>query len=268
MDSAGVQSQGDIVNYKGTIYSYDEKEGLRRYTGSLWNDVPAMQPVSSHYDRVDMTKPRKMWGFSNKLYFNYYDKVDGKAKCLIWDQQINYQSFPAFQDVDIPFCDVRSDESEVLVGIHADYPAIIQHYAEDTWRRLDSPIVFERHTKHLSLPGNAADIIVKRVHVKVLANATRWWWIGITGDKQTFHQERGKDIVYREPVWKNKVIDEPAETAFPTQDLYERDAVYRLSIMNLRLERESIQVKVKTKTFRAQGSLLSVLVETGVRQYL
>lgn len=268
MDSAGVQSQGDIVNYKGVIYSFDEKEGLRRFTGSLWNDVPAMQPVSSHYDRVDMTKPRKMWGFSNKLYFNYYDKVDGKAKCLIWDQQMNYQSFPAFQDVDIPFCDVRSDESEVLVGIHADYPAIIQHYAEDTWRRLDSPIVFERHTKHLALPGNAADIIVKRVHVKVLANATRWWWIGITGDKQTFHQERGKDIVYREPVWKNKVIDEPAETAFPTQDLYERDAVYRLSIMNLRLERESIQIKVKTKTFRAQGSLLSVLVETGVRQYL
>lgn len=268
MDSAGVASQGDIVNYKGVIYSYDEKEGLRRFTGALWNDVPAAQPVSSHYDRVDMTRPRKMWGFSNKLYYNYYDKVDGKAKCLIWDQQMNYQSYPMFMDQDIPFCDIRSDESEVLIGLHADYPAIIQHYAEDTWRRLDSPIVFERWTKFLSLPGNAADIIVNRVHVKVLANATRWWWIGITGDRQVFNQERGRDIVYREPVWRNKIITEPPETAFPVQDVYGEDATYRLSIMDLRLERESIQVKVKAKTMRNQASLLSVLIEVQPRQYL
>ena len=268
MDSAGVQSQGDIVNYKGIIYSYDEKEGLRRFTGALWNDVPAAQPVSSHYDRVDMTKPRKMWGFSNKLYYNYYDKVDGKAKCLIWDQQMNYQEYPMFMDQDIPFCDIRSDESEVLIGSHADYPAIIQHYAEDTWRRLDSPITFERWTKYLSLPGNAADIIVNRVHVKVLANATRWWWIGITGDRQVFTQERGRDIVYREPVWRNKIITEPPETAFPVQDIYGEDATYRLSIMDLRLDRESIQVKVKAKTFRNQASLLSVLIELAPKQYL
>lgn len=268
MDSSGVQSQGDIVNYKGVIYSYDEKEGLRRFTGALWNDVPAAQPVSSHFDRVDMEKPRKMWGFSNKLYYNYYDKIDGKAKCLIWDQQMNYQEYPMFMDQDIPFCDIRSDESEVLIGSHADYPAIIQHYAEDTWRRLDSPITFERWTKYLSLPGNAADIIVNRVHVKVLANATRWWWIGITGDRQVFTQERGRDIVYREPVWRNKIITEPPETAFPVQDIYGEDATYRLSIMDLRLDRESIQVKVKAKTMRNQASLLSVLIEITPKQYL
>lgn len=268
MDSAGVQSQGDVVNYKGIIYSYDEKEGLRRFTGALWNDVPDMQPVSSHFDRVDMERPRKMWGFSNKLYYNYYDKVDGKAKCLIWDQQMNYQQYPAFMDQDVPFCDIRSDESEDLIGTHADYPAIMQHYAEDTWRRFDSPITFERWTKYLSIPGNAADIIVNRVHVKVLANATRWWWIGITGDRQTFYQQRGNDIVYREPVWKNEVVTESPETAFPVQDIYGEDATYRLSIMDLRLDRESIQVKVKTKTFRAQGSLLSVLVELSPKQYL
>ena len=230
--------------------------------------MPAAQPVSSHYDRVDMAKPRKMWGFSNKLYYNYYDKVDGKAKCLIWDQQMNYQEYPMFMDQDIPFCDIRSDESEVLIGAHADYPAIIQHYAEDTWRRLDSPITFERWTKYLSLPGNAADITVSRVHVKVLANATRWWWIGITGDRQVFTQERGRDIVYREPVWRNKIIEEPPETAFPAQDIYGEDATYRLSIMDLRLRRESIQVKVKAKTFRNQASLMSVLVETQPWQYL
>lgn len=267
-DSAGVQSQGDIVNYKGVVYSFDEKEGLRRFTGSLWNNVPAMQPVSSHYDRVDMTKPRKMWGSSNKLYFNYTDKVDGKYKCLIWDQSMNYQSYPCFQDVDVPFCDIRFDETEDLIGIHPDYPAIMLHYAEDTWRRFDSPITFERHTKYLNLPGNAADIIIKRVHIKVLANANRWWWVAISGDKQTFYQERGKDVVYREPVWRNKLVNEPAETAFPSQDIHELFSVYRLSIMNLRLERESVQVKVKAKSFRNQCSLLSVLIECGVKQYL
>ena len=267
-DSAGVQSQGDITNYKGIVYSFDEKEGLRRFTGSLWNNVPAAQPVSSHYDRVDMTKPRKMWGSNNKLYFNYTDKIDGKYKCLIWDQSMNYQSFPMFQDVDVPFCDIRFDETEEMVGIHPDYPAIMLHYAENTWRRFDSPITFERHTKYLNLPGNAADIIIKRVHVKVLANASRWWWVAISGDRQTFYQERGRDIVYREPVWKNEVIDEPAETAFPSQDIHELYPVYRLSIMNLRLERESVQVKTKAKTFRHQASLLSVLVECQPKQYL
>ena len=267
-DSAGVRAQGDIVNYKGVVYSFDEKEGLRRFTGNLWNNVPAAQPVSSHYDRVDITKPRKMWGSNNKLYFNYTDKIDGKAKCLIWDQSMNYQSYPMFQDVDIPFCDIRFDETEDMIGIHPDYPAVMLHYSEDTWRRFDTPITFERHTKYLNLPGNAADIIVKRVHVKVLANANRWWWVAVSGDKQTFYQERGRDVVYREPVWRNKLVNEPAETAFPSQDIHELFSVYRLSIMNLRLDRESVQVKVKAKTFRNQASLLSVLIEVGVRQFL
>lgn len=266
MDSAGVRSQGDITNYKGVIYSFDEREGLRRFTGALWNSLPTT--VDSHYDRVDMSRPRKIWGFSNKLYFNYYDKLDGKAKCLIWDQQMNYQQMPWFQDVDIPFCDVRYDESEDLIGIHPDYPAIMKLYAEDTWRRFDSPIVFRRDTKFLSLPGNAADIIVKRVHIKVLANANRWWNISVAGDKQVFTQTRTQDSWYRQPCWDTLAVREPVETPFPIEDVFEKDAVYRLSLMNLRLQCESVQVKVQTKTFRAQADLLSVLVECQPKNYL
>lgn len=265
-DSSGVQSQGDIVNYKGVVYSFDEKEGLRRYTGALWNTIP--NSIDSHYDRVDMTKPRKLWGFSQKLYFNYTDKLDGRAKCLIWDQQMNYQQYPWFQDVDIPFCDVRFDETEDLVGIHPDYPCVMKLYAEDTWRRLDTPITFRRDTKFLSLPGNAADIIVKRVHAKVLANANRWWWMSIVGDKQSLVQRRGKDNIFRQPSWDTIVDKEPAETAFPIEDVFERDAVYRLSIVGLRIECESVQVRMKTRTFRNQANLLSVLVEVQPHNYL
>lgn len=266
MDSAGVQAQGDICNYKGVLYSFDEKEGLRRFTGALWNSLPTT--VDSHYDRVDMTRPRKIWGFSNKLYFNYYDKIDGKAKCLIWDQQMNYQQAPWFQDVDIPFCDARYDETEDVIGIHPDYPCIMKLYAEDCWRRLDSPIVFRRDTKFLSLPGNAADIVVKRAHVKVLANSNRWWWISILGDKQKLTQYRGNDRVYRQPCWDTLVVEESPERPFPIEDVFERDAVYRLSIMNLRIECESVQVRIKTKTFRNQANLLSILVEVQPKQYL
>lgn len=265
-DSAGVQSQGDICNYKGVLYSFDEKEGIRRFTGALWNSLPTN--VDSHYDRVDMSKPRKIWGYSNKLYFNYTDKLDGKAKCLIWDQQMSYQQYPWFQDVGIPFCDIRFDETEDLIGIHPDYPAIMLHYAEDTWRRFDSPITFRRDSKFMSLPGNGADIIVKRVHAKVLANANRWWYISVTGDRQTFVQERGRDLVFRQPSWKTNVIDEPAETPFPIEDEFEKEAIYRLSLLGLRLQRESVQVRMQTKTFRAQASLVSVLVEVQPKQYL
>ena len=65
-----------------------------------------------------------------------------------------------------------------------------------------------------------------------------------------------------------KIIEEPPETAFPVQDIYGEDATYRLSIMDLRLQRESVQVKVKAKTMRNQASLLSVLVEVQPKQYL
>lgn len=266
VDSAGVQSQGDVVNYKGVIYSFDQKEGIRRYSGATWSKLPTT--VDSHYDRVDMTKPRKIWGYANKLYFNYTDSIDHRAKCLIWDMGMNYQQYPWFQDVDIPFCDARFDETEDLIGIHPDYPCIMRLYAEDTWARLDTPIVFRRDTKYLNLPGNAADFIVKRVHVKVINNANRWWWLSINGDKQNMTQFRGHDKWFRQPVWDTITVDEPAETPFPIEDVFEENAIYRMSLTNLRLACSAVQVRVRTKTFRSQANLVSVGLEVAPKQYL
>lgn len=264
-DSSGVQAQGDIVNYKGTIYSFNEKEGIRQFNGALWRRIP--NNIDSYFDRVDMTKPRKMWGFSDKLYFNYTDKLDGKAKCIIWDMQINYQQFPWFQDIDIPFCDVRFDETEDLIGIHPDYPCIMKHYVEDTWRRFDSPIVFRRDSKFLSLPGNAADIIVKRVHTKVIANSNRIWYISINDDKQFLTQYRGIDSWFRQPSWDTVVVNEPVERPFAFEDPYEQDAIYRMTISNLRIQCSSVQIRTMTKTFRSQANLISTLVEVQPRMY-
>ena len=266
VDSAGVQGQGDVCNYKGVIYSFDEKEGIRRYSGAVWSRLPTT--IDSHYDRVDMTKPRKLWGYANKLYFNYIDSIDGRAKCLIWDMQMNYQQYPWFQDVDLPFCDARYDETEELIGIHPDYPCIMRLYAEDTWARLDTPIVFRRDTKYLNLPGNAADIIVKRVHAKIINNANRWWYLSVNADKQEFVQRRGKDRYYRQPVWDTITVQEEPEKAFPFEDVYEENAIYQLSITNLRIQCTSVQVRVKTKTFRSQANLVSIELEVQPRQYL
>lgn len=266
IDSAGVQDQGDVCNYKGVIYSYDQKEGIRRFSGATWGRLPTT--IDSHYDRVDMTKPRKLWGFANKLYFNYIDSIDGRAKCIIWDMQMNYQQYPWFQDVDIPFCDARFDETEELVGIHPDYPCIMRLYAEDVWARLDTPIVFRRDTKYLNLPGNAADIIIKRVHAKIINNANRWWWISINGDKQNLTQFRGHDKWYRQPVWDTITVKEPVETPFPFEDAFEENAIFRMSLMNLRLKCSSIQIRVKVKTFRAQANLVSTEAEVQPEQML
>ena len=266
VDSAGVQSQGDVVNYKGVIYSFDQKEGIRRYSGATWSKLPTT--VDSHYDRVDMTKPRKIWGYANKLYFNYTDSIDGRAKCLIWDMGMNYQQYPWFQDVAIPFCDARFDETEDLIGIHPDYPCIMRLYAEDTWARLDTPIVFRRDTKYLNLPGNAADFIVKRVHVKIINNANRWWWLSINSDKQNMTQFRGHDRWFRQPVWDTITVDEPAETPFPVEDVFEENAIYRMSLTNLRLDCSAVQVRARVKTFRSQANLVSVELEVAPKQYL
>lgn len=266
VDSAGVQAQGDVCNYKGVMYSFDQKEGIRRFSGAVWNTLPTT--VDSHYDRVDMTKPRKIWGYANKLYFNYTDSIDGRAKCLVWDMQMNYQQYPWFQDVDIPFCDARYDETEELIGIHPDYPCIMRLYAEDTWARLDSPIIFRRDTKYLSLPGNAADIIVKRVHAKVISNANRHWYISINTDKQELVQHRGKDKWYRQPAWDTITEVEPVETPFPFEDVFEENAIFRMSLIGQRIECSAIQVRVKTKTFRSQANLVSTEVEVQPKNYL
>lgn len=264
-DGGGVQEAGDICNYHGVLYSFDQDEGLRRFTGALWNKIPAS--VDSHIERVDMSKPRKLWGYANKLYFNYTDKIDGKYKCLVWDMDMNYQQFPWFMDIDAPFCDIRADDDYDLVGIHPDYPCIMHLYAQDVWRRLDTPITFERHTKFISLPGNSADMILKRVHNKVLANSNRWWWVGLTYDKHVLDQVRGKVTAYRIPCWATANAVNAVEDPFNESDVYEEDAVSLLSVTNIRTQAISAQVRIKTKTFRSQASLISTVLEAQPRQY-
>lgn len=266
VDSAGIDSQSDVCNYKGIIYSFNHEEGLRRFGGDVWHVIP--NSIDSHYNRVDMSKQRKLWGYDNKLYFNYYDRVDGKQKAIVWDTQMNYQSYPFFQDVDIPFCDVRYDDQERLIGIHPDYPCIMEHYAENVWRRLDTPIEFRRDSKYLSMPGGNHDLIVTRVHVKVLADANRWVWIGLDFDKHELRQIRGKDTVYRFPMWDTLVEQEPEETAFPDEDIYESNALARLDITNIRVQCTSIQIRVKMKTFRSQANLVSVGAEVMAKLYI
>ena len=265
IDGGGVQTPGDITNYQGIIYSFDPDEGIRRFSGATWNAIPSS--VKSLTDRVDMKKPRKLWGYANKLYFNYTDAIDGKAKCLIWDKDMNYQQYPWFQDSDIPFCDVRHDDDFDIIGIHPDYPCIMKLYAQDTWRRMDTPITFERHTKYVSLPGNANNMIVNRVHNKVLANSNRWWWFSLSADENELTQHRGNDAWYRMPVWDTLTVPKPAEDPFPYQDTYEEKAVALLTIPNVRIRAISIQEKIKCKTFRAQANLISTLFEARARQY-
>lgn len=264
-DGAGVAAAGDITNYRGIIYSFDPDEGVRRFTGAVWSPIPDF--LSSHVARVDMTKPRKLWGYAQKLYFNYTDKIDGKYKCLIWDQEMSYQQFPWFQDVDVPFCDVRTDDEWDMTGIHPDYPCIMKIYDSNVWRRLDTPITFERHTKYLSIPGNAADMILQRVHNKVIANSNRWWWFGLSINKHSNDQERGNDVWFRMPCWATKTEEQPVETPFPTQDIYESDATALLTLPNLNIRAISIQEKIKCKTFRSQANLISTLFECGIRNY-
>lgn len=265
-DAIGVRSQGDVVNYKGSIYSFDEREGLRQYNGAKWMKLSGTT-IDSYFDRVDMTKPRKLWGSNNKLFFNYTDKVDGRAKCIIRDFNMNYQQMPWFQDVDIPFNDVRFDETEVVIGTHPDYPCVMQLYAENTWSRFDSPITFERHTKYLSMPGNASDIIVKRVHNKVIANSNRWWWLGLSYDKNELEQHRGSEPWYRIPAWDTITDSEPQEYPFPEEDVYEKNSISRLTISNIKIRCTAIQERIKCKTFRNQANLVSVEFEVYPRQF-
>lgn len=258
MDSAGVVSQDDVVNYKGVVYSFNPEEGIRRFTGATWRELP--NSVGSYFARVDMEKPRKLWGHMNKLYFNFVDKTDGKYKCLVWDMSMNYQQYPWFLDTDMPVLDVRTSNEE-KISIHADYPAIMEIYKSDTWRRFDTPIVFERHTKYLSVPGNASDMVVKRVHNKVIANENKWWYFALAYDKQKLNQTRGNEDWFLLPSWATEVVEDDVLQPFSDQDVYEDRSTIRLTISNIRIECSSIQEKIRTKTFREQANLISTMFE-------
>lgn len=264
-DGAGVATAGDICSYRGVIYSFDPDEGIRRFTGSMWNKIPAA--LDSHIERVDMTKPRKLWGYAYKLYFNYTDAVDGKAKCLIWDMAMNYQQYPWFQDVDLPFCDVRTSDDYNLIGIHPAFPCIMRLYDYDTWRRLDSPIVFRRDSKYLSLPGNAADLILRRVFAKVIANTNRWWWFGLSFDKNDLNPDRGVHAWYRVPAWGTALREPNVEDPFNQEDIYEQYATSVLSLSSINSRVISVQVRVQAKTFRSQANYVSLLLEGQARGY-
>lgn len=267
-DLGGSKDQGDVVNFEGVVYAFNPENGIRRFTGLIWRKLSGSDCVDPLFDRVDMDRPRKLWGYAHKLYFNYYDVVDGKAKCLVYDLTMNYQSRPWFQDCDIPFCDVRVGHDFDLVGVHPDYPCIINHYAADTWARLDTPIVFERWTKHFTVPGDSADLIVKRVHNMVVANANRHWLIGLEADKQNQTQFRGREAYWRMPTWATIVSNQQPENPFSKQPFEEEDSVFRLTISNIRIRGSSVQVKLRAKTFRAPAQLLTTVIEAGIRQYL
>lgn len=265
-DGAGVADSGDVVSYRGIVYSFDPDEGLRYFSGALWKQI-AGQSIGSLFARVDMNKPRRLWGYAYKLYFNYYDRLDGKAKCIVHDMEMNYQQYPYFMDSDIPFCDVRTNNDFELVGIHPDYPCIMRLYDQDVWRRLDTPIVFERWTKYISLPGNAADMILRRVQIKVLANTTRWWNFGVSIDQHDQTQHRGKTITYRMPSWDTIEDEVAVEEPFATVTAYSEKAIDLLTLPNLNARAISTQIKARCKTFRSQANLVSVLLESRVRQY-
>lgn len=63
-------------------------------------------------------------------------------------------------------------------------------------------------------------------------------------------------------------VQEPAEMPFPFEDVYEENAIYRMSIMDLRLRCSAVQVRAKVKTFRSQANLASVELEVQPKQYL
>ena len=81
-------------------------------------------------------------------------------------------------------------------------------------------------------------------------------------------QFRGHDKWYRQPIWDTITVKEPAETPFPFEDIFEENAVYRMSITNLRVRCSAVQVRVMTKTFRTQANLVSVVLEVQPVQYL
>ena len=101
----------------------------------------------------------------------------------------------------------------------------------------------------------------------MIANANRWWWLGINADKQYQVQFRGPESWYRQPVWDTIDTEDPVETPFPFEDVTEQNATFRMYLSHIKIKGESIQMKVKCKTFRDQANLIGTGFDYQARQY-
>ncbi len=261
-DNTGVESQGDICNYAGTIYQFSSTEGIRRFNGAKWEVVP--NSVNRLFRRVDMSKPRKLFGYSNGLYFSYIDSVDGQQKVLFWDMLMNYQQYPWFQDTNISFADVRADKEFNILSTHAKYLCVENIYHTDTWADFDTPIVLERHSKYFQVPGLANDMILRRLWPTFLGDSTRSWWVALS--LQTKRTMANIDAVNNVFVWR-KVVHKSIEKPDAPTDIFknvdtEQPGIKRTSI-DLSASAISFQWRIKTYTFDSQANMLYVLPEIG-----
>ena len=111
-------------------------------------------------------------------------------------------------------------------------------------------------------------MILKNVHVKVIANSNRWWLLGVSVDQHKLTQHRGDTIAYRVPCWDTLDVESNPEDLFTERDVYLEKAISLLSIHFVKTHAISVQVKVKCKTFNAQANMVSVLVEAQPHQYI
>lgn len=248
----GVANQESVVEGNGNIYLYNKTEGFRRFAGtdSSFQSIA----IDNELRRIKDVNKVFLLAHGNKVRF-WFDRNDsGHISHQFVYHTILAGSSPWYMDGNTPVQWAIGDQtSDMIYAMHSQYPATFIVDKEDQFTDFDSSIKFEYDTQYKSPGSLMGKTILRRVQVKVIANSTNSWFIGVDYD------HRDNPVVWRKFVKGQEDTDTNEDAIFSnTADA----GAYVINLM-MRAQCRDFQVRVATYCYRSQAELLMIVGEYG-----
>lgn len=253
----GVPHQEAVAEGGGQLYYWNRSEGFKRYAGvdastqslKIDNELRNIGPNNDvflifHANKVRMYFDRNGIGYPNHNLI-YYTLLS--------------RSSPWYMDDNTPVKWALGDQnSDRIVGMHSQYPATFIIDQEGVYRDFDSSIKVEYSTSYIS-PGSITGwTLLRRVAVKIIANATASWFIGVDKD----HQDNPS-------VWRKIAIGQSDQD--DNEDaVFGNTAEVGSQVFNLMMRKKvrDYQVRVLTYCYQSQAELLYIDSDVGGKDTL
>lgn len=248
----GVSSQEDVCNMNGNIFFYNKSEGLRRFSGA--EATFQSSKIDNELRKIPEDSPRFMIAHANKVRF-YCDLKDrGYADHAFLFMSALAQSSPWYCDDNVPVCWAVGDQtSDTIYAMHANYPAIYIVDSPDKYSDFDSSITMAYDTPYKSPGTYSGWNILRRVFLRIVAEATNVWFIGVDFD----HSDKPA-------VWR-KYIEHVEDEPIPAEAIFDNTADSGVQVVSLsmRAKCRDYQVRIRVSTYDAPAMLQMISSDYG-----
>lgn len=249
----GVARQEDVTSSGGHLYFYNKSEGLRRFSGA--EATFQSMKIDNELRKIPNDSPRFMLAHANKVRFYCDLKERGYADHSFVYMTFLSQSSPWYCDDNTPVCWAVGDQtSDTIYAMHANYPAIYIVDSPDKYSDFDSSITMAYDTAYRSPGTYNGWNLLRRVFLRVVAESTNIWYVGVDFD----HKDNPA-------VWR-KFIEHVEDEALPPEAVFDNTADSGVQVISLsmRAKCRDYQVRVRVSTWDAPAMLQYISSEYGM----